>query len=126
VTGVQTCALPIYQVKFINAQLEGVLAAILERSEVPPVIILTADHGPDSNSGRQNYVQERMTILSAYRLPSGEAGLYPGITPVNAFRVVFHEVFGADIPLLKDRVLYSNYVTPFEFRDGTDHIESPR
>ncbi len=113
------------QVKFVNSRLEEVVLAILEQSEVPPVILLAADHGPDSNSGRQTYVQERMTILSAYHLPTGEAGLYPGITPVNSFRVVFNQVFGGDYPLLEDRVLFSKYVTPFEFRDGTDGILPP-
>jgi hypothetical protein len=113
------------QVKFINRRLEELVLTILEKSVAPPVIILAADHGPDSNSGRQTYVQERMTILSAYHLPTGDAGLYPGITPVNTFRVVFNEVFGADYPLLQDRVLFSKYVTPFEFRDGTDSITSP-
>lgn len=113
------------QVKFINHRLEEVLAAILGQSEVPPVIILTADHGPDSESGRQSYVQERMTILSAYHLPTGTAGLYPSITPVNAFRVVFQQVFGADYSLVEDRVLFSTYADPFEFSDETDKIEPP-
>jgi hypothetical protein len=113
------------QVKFVNSQLEKVVQAILEQSEVPPVIILEGDHGPDSNSGRQSYIQERMTILNAYHLPGGNDGLYPGITPVNSFRIVFNEVFGGDYPLLEDRVLYSQYVTPFEFKDETDSIKSP-
>jgi Sulfatase len=113
------------QVKFINSQLEKVVLAILERSEVPPVIILAGDHGPDSNSGRLSYVQERMTILNAYHLPTGDAGLYASITPVNSFRVVFNEVFGGDYPLLDDRVLFSQYVTPFEFSDVTDSVVSP-
>jgi len=113
------------QVKFINGQLEKVVLAILECSEVPPVIIIQGDHGPDSESGRQSYVQERMTILNAYHLPTGEAALYPGITPVNTFRLVFNEIFGSDYPLLEDRVLYSQYVTPFEFSDETGSVTSP-
>jgi len=113
------------QVKFVNSQLEQVITAILEQSEVPPVIILEGDHGPDSNSGRLSYIQERMANLNALHLPTGDAGLYPGITPVNSFRVVFNEVFGADYPLLEDRVLYSQYVRPYDFQDVTDSIESP-
>ena len=113
------------QVEFVNSQLEEVITAILEQSEVPPVIILEGDHGPDSNSGRISYVQERMTNLNAIHLPTGASGLYPGLTPVNTFRVVFNEVFGTDLPLLDDRVLYSEYRQPYEFQDVTDSIDSP-
>jgi len=113
------------QVKYVNRQLEEVITAILEQSEGSPVIIIEGDHGPDSNSGRISYIQERMTNLNAFHLPTGDAGLYPGITPVNTFRVVFNEVFGTDLPLLEDRVLYSQYVRPYAFQDVTASIESP-
>jgi hypothetical protein len=113
------------QVEFVNSQLEEVITAILEQSEVPPVIVIEGDHGPDSNSGRISYVQERMTNLNAIHLPTGETGLYPGITPVNTFRVVFNEVFGAELPLLEDRVLFSQYSRPYDFQDVTDSIDSP-
>ena len=66
-----------------------------------------------------------MTNLVAFHLPSGEAGLYPGITPVNTFRVVFNEVFGTDLAMLEDRVLYSEYVRPYDFQDVTDSIDPP-
>jgi hypothetical protein len=113
------------QVKFVNGELEKVITAILENSEVPPVIILEGDHGPDSNSGQISYVQERMANLNAILLPPADARLYPGLTPVNSFRLVFDEVFGGDYPLLEDRVLYSQYDTPYNFRDVTDDIRSP-
>jgi hypothetical protein len=113
------------QVRFVNSQLEQVVTAILENSEVPPVIIIEGDHGPDSNSGQVSYVQERMTNLIAVYAPTGDAGLYPDLTPVNVFRVVFNEVFGADYPILDDRVLYSEYDTLYKFFDVTDEIRSP-
>jgi hypothetical protein len=110
---------------FNNGQLEEVITSILEHAEVPPVIINEGDHGPDSNSGRVSYVQERMTNLNALHLPTGDEGLYPGLTPVNTFRVVFNKVFGADLPLLEDRVYYSQYDSPYDFRDETDAIDPP-
>jgi hypothetical protein len=66
-----------------------------------------------------------MTNLNAIHLPTGETGLYPGITPVNTFRVVFNQVFGAELPLLEDRVLFSQYSRPYDFQDVTDSIDSP-
>jgi hypothetical protein len=63
---------------------------LLEQSEGSPVVILEGDRGPDSNGGRQAYIQLRMTILNAYLLPTGDAGLYPSITPANPSRIVFY------------------------------------
>ena len=37
-----------------------------------------------------------------------QAGLYPSITPVNQFRVLFGSYFHLDLPLLPDR----NYIWP--------------
>lgn len=113
------------QTAFVNAELEKAIRAIVANSEVPPVILLQGDHGPDSNSGRQSYVQERMTNLNAYLLPTGTEALYPGLTPVNSFRIVFNELFGGDYPILPDRVLYSQYDAPYDFHDVTEDIESP-
>ncbi len=113
------------QVAFVNSQMERIIDSILSQSATPPVIIIQGDHGPDSNSGRVSYVQERMTNLNAYLLPTGDAGLYPAITPVNSFRVVFNEVFGGTYELLPDRVLYSEYDTPYLFNDVTDAIVQP-
>lgn len=51
---------------------------------------------------------ERTSILSACDLP-GDAGgrLYPTITPVTSFRVVFDAGFGAEFALLPDRPYFS-------------------
>jgi hypothetical protein len=114
------------QVAFVNAQLEAIIPAILEHSEVPPVIIIQGDHGPDSNSGKVSYIQERMTNLNAYLLPHGKGALYPGITPVNSFRVVLDQLFDGKLPLLPDRVLYSEYDTPYKFHDETEAIRPPQ
>ena len=42
-------------------------------------------------------------ILNAYYLPGiGQGDLYPTISPVNSFRVVFNQYFGGKFPLLPD------------------------
>ena len=57
------------------------------------MILVQADHGPgselDRNSAERTNLRERLSILSAYCFPDRDfAGLYPGISPVNSFRVV--------------------------------------
>lgn len=89
------------QVKFINKFILPGLRTLIEKSPQPPVIILQGDHGPlDKNL--------QMRILNAYYLPRGAEALYPGISPVNSFRVVFNAYFDADLPLLEDISYYSS------------------
>jgi hypothetical protein len=82
---------------FINRELERVLPQIIEKSSVPPIIILQGDHG----AWALGYPQ-RIQNLNAYYLPGHTDALYPSISPVNSFRVVFNNYFGTDYPLLKD------------------------
>ncbi|MCC6499411.1 MAG: sulfatase-like hydrolase/transferase [Anaerolineales bacterium] len=89
-------------VEFIDAQITGVVEQIIARSKTPPVIILMGDHGP-SGVPRLDNPELRMSILNAYYVnDAAKADLYPSITPVNSFRVVFNNYFGTDYPLLED------------------------
>lgn len=90
----------IAQVKFINKFLLPELKTLIEKSAQPPVIIVQGDHGPLEKD-------LQLRILNAYYLPNGGAeALYPGISPVNTFRVVFNAYFGAAFPLLEDVSYY--------------------
>jgi hypothetical protein len=73
------------------------------------VIILQGDHGSPRAKGWE------MTILNAYYLPDaqGRSRLYPSISPVNSFRVIFNAYFGADLPLLPDKAYRSDVVDQF-------------
>ncbi len=99
------------QIQFINKAILPNLKKLVEESPSPPVIILQGDHGPFLPP---NYAVQ-MKILNAYYLPKGSEALYPSISPVNSFRVVFNEYFDADLPLLEDRSYYSRPFHPFEF-----------
>jgi hypothetical protein len=58
-----------------------------------------------------------MDIFNAYYFPDGGAGdLYPTITPVNSFRLMFNGYFGGEYPLLPDGAYYSIYDDPFDYR----------
>ena len=90
------------QVTFLNKQLLAMLDTILAGSETPPIIILQGDHGPWSQPNPQHFF-----ILNAYHLPGHSDELYPTLSPVNSFRIVFNEYFGGGYDLLDDVSYYS-------------------
>ena len=115
------------QLAFINTKLQTTIGLILSRSSEAPIIIIQADHGPGSMLDLRNLEKsnmwERMTILNAYFLPGGyTAQLYPGITPVNTFRIIFNHYFGGSFPLLEDKSYYSPVDDQFRFTDVTNQI----
>jgi Sulfatase len=83
------------QIEYIDRKMVEIVKTILAQSQTPPIIVIHGDHGlRDAN---------RYEILNAYFLPgNGDTGLYPNITPVNSFRVIFNKFFGTDYPLLPD------------------------
>jgi hypothetical protein len=119
------------QVAYVNTLLEEAIDRILAASETPPVIIIQGDHGPGAyfrwNSLEKSNLSERLSILNAYYFPGGDEGwLYPSITPVNSFRVLFNRYFGMDFELLDDAVYFSNWSTPYDFVDITERLASPQ
>jgi len=87
-------------VEFIDNRLPDVLRAIINNSDVPPIIIIQGDHGPTS---RDVSPEKRLPILNAYYLSEeAEGDLNPYITPVNTFRVVFNHYYEADYEYLED------------------------
>jgi hypothetical protein len=98
------------QITFISDQIAQVVKGILENSTVPPIIIIQGDHGP---SHFDNVT--RMGILSAYYFPEAQPELYPQITPVNSFRLLFNAYFGESLNLLEDVSYYSEYPEAYQF-----------
>lgn len=113
------------QLHYINTKLLQTIDSILAHSETPPIIILQSDHGPVPKGSEMRYTQQRMAILSAYYLPENDDELlYPTITPVNTFRVVFNTYFGGTYELLPDHVYFSTYPMIFDFSDVADDIDT--
>lgn len=91
------------QLIYANQLLTNTVTAILAKSKMPPLIIIQGDHGVRWVLGKDG-APEETTILNAYYLPNGKPDwIYPGITPVNTFRMVFNRYFGASYPYLPDR-----------------------
>jgi hypothetical protein len=90
------------QVPFVNMELEKMITTLITKSTRPPVIVLQTDTGPLFTTG-----PDMFKILNAYYMPGHTGQLYPGISPINTFRVVFNAYLGTDLPLLND-VSYSS------------------
>ena len=83
------------QVAFIDQAILSVLQEILAESATPPIILMHGDHGWID--------QNRLQILNTMYLPDQDySALYPSISPVNGFRVIFNAYFGSDYELLPD------------------------
>ncbi len=93
------------QAIFTSNQILKAVSEVIRKSNPAPIIIIQGDHGPN-HAG----VKGRMGILNAYYFPEGRTGgLYPTITPVNSFPLVFNTFFGAHYQLLPDISYQSEY-----------------
>jgi hypothetical protein len=92
------------QVTFANQRTIESVDAILERSDIPPIIIIQGDHGAPGASA-----SHRMRILNAYYAPKAAELFYPAITPVNSFRLILRAYFNQDFPPLEDRSYFSGF-----------------
>lgn len=115
------------QLTFITAKLRDAVAEIMERSPEPPIIVLQADHGPGSmldwDSPQDSNLHERMAIFNAYYFPDQDyEALYPGISPVNTFRVILNRFLGTEYEILDDVSYYSTLSHPYLLVDVTDQV----
>jgi len=101
------------QVTYINKRILAIVDLILKTSPKPPIIMIQGDHGP----APFDVIPRRMKNLSTYYFPDNTQGLYPTITPVNTFRVIFNKYFGQHYPMLEDRSLYSAYDVPYNYEE---------
>lgn len=96
------------QVIFTDARLLEIVKTILAKSEPEPIIVIQADHSYFPSA-------DRVKILNAYYLPDGgNKQLYPTITPINTFRVIFNTYFGGQYDLLPDVSRYSENKVLYE------------
>lgn len=113
------------QLQYVNRRLLASLDAIFAGSDRRPIVLVQGDHGPrmllDWQSLDRSEPREAFANLAAFSLPDGSAGrvFYPGISPVNSFRLLFNHGFGTHYPRLPDRSYYSTLQAPYAFTDVT-------
>jgi hypothetical protein len=96
------------QVAYIDEQMVSITERIIENSNTPPIIIIQGDHGFSSSA-----------ILNAYYLPgvNYSENLYPSITPINSFRLIFKLYFDQNMELLPDNLYHENLGSDEEHQD---------
>ncbi len=114
------------QISFLNNKIIKVVDDILEHFNGNVIIIIQSDHGPNYNdslclAGKKKVsmqaIKERLSNLSLFYLPEGGSSiLYPTITPVNIFRLIFNYYFGANFEKLEDISYWSDLSGQYMFK----------
>lgn len=131
------------QLRYTNSRIRELVEPLLALPEAErPIIVIQADEGPyppryfdpelDWAEASVAELEMKFGILNAMYLPgseaaggsaAGESPVHPTISPVNTFRLIFSEYFGADLPLLPDRTYISrNKAYPYALTDITDTL----
>jgi hypothetical protein len=118
------------QVEFINSQIRQVIQALLEKSQIPPVIIIQADHGSalyvNFKDLQGSCMKERFSIFAAYYLPGQSKDVVPqDISAVNIFRIVLNKYFNAGLVLLDNRNYFMNGFYLYDSQDVSDRVSDP-
>jgi hypothetical protein len=100
---------------YTNKRLLAIVDTLLDRPESErPLIIVQSDEGPypaglggntgiDWTTATPVEREIKFSILNAWYVPDGrDIGLYPQISSVNTFRLLFNAYFGTTLPLLPD------------------------
>jgi hypothetical protein len=118
------------QLAFANSQIKEIVGYLLAGPEqTRPIVIIEGDEGPlmcefsDCVTNTQEYLRIRLGNLVAMYLPGVNEVLPDTFTPVNTFRVVLRDYFGAKLEPLPDR----SFTWPdnrhlYDFRDVTNAI----
>jgi len=110
------------QATWVAKQVQTTVDGILASSRRTPVILIMGDHGPASrwikNWRRTNsfdttdpgIITERMSLFLALLMPPGTGGeVYPTLTPINIFPLIYERCFGEPAVLKADHGYFSTY-----------------
>jgi hypothetical protein len=124
------------QLAYTDGQVERFLEPLLRLPDAErPIIIIQADEGPfpkryqkeglsfDWTTSTSAEIEQKFGILDAMLLPGNGPVPYHALTPVNTFRFVFDRYFGANLPMLPDRVYMSSTGgNEYDFIEITDRL----
>jgi hypothetical protein len=122
------------QVQYANKVIRDLVTSLRGRDSKPPVINIQADECPfpETDVGDKRMWQDatrdelqiKMGILNAYYFPDGDYSLlYPTITPVNSFRMLFDKYFDAGLARLPDKMIgFPHVFRLYDFFDMTGAV----
>ena len=115
------------QAQFIGDRMLRALDSLFSGSGEKPIVLIQGDHGSklrlDQDSLQKTDINECFPNLSAFLVPdSVRKNLYPGISPVNSFRLLFNGLFDAKFELKPDKSWYSTFPEPYRFTEVTNQI----
>lgn len=126
------------QVKCLDRLLLQTVRSLVQRSRIPPVILLQADHGQGrierdpirgftmtANELSRDQLGERMGIFAAYKFPGAKSAVNADISPVNVIPLLLTYLFNAIPQRLPDRSYYSAYQNPFLFTEVPAELTQP-
>ena len=124
------------QLQYINTLVLQMVDRVQKRMTRPTIIMVHGDHGPAMGlvwgDVDASDVRERMCNFAAIYLPDEEYGdLYPRMSLVNYYRLIFTRYLNAAYPPLKDKSLFTDwyhlytYTTIQPERLGLDFNEPP-
>lgn len=115
--------------------MEELIDKFLANSEIEPIIIVPADEGAypdklvrigenyDVKHATKMEIKQKVGILNAFYLPGFDRSiLYPSITPVNSFRIIFNHYFNSNIKLLPDESYISEVKYYYKMYRVTDEF----
>jgi len=116
------------QLDHLNRMLMTAIDRLTKQSKRPTVIILQSDHGPGADTDwdqpeRTNFQERLPNFCAIYASDGPLPELYPSITPVNIFRLLFNHYLHTDYPRLPDRCYFSNPAHPLNLIDVTDRVK---
>lgn len=120
----------VQQLEYANRRTESLISTLLSGPVASrPIIVLQSDEGPytgleDGANATDEDIEQHFGILNAYYFPGiTKTHLYSRITPVNSFRVLFSDYFGANLPVLPDRnYAFADKEHLYSFIDETTRV----
>jgi hypothetical protein len=127
------------QLRYTNTAIEGIVDDILRAPGPEPIIVVQSDEGPHPPQydyagnitwawSEQSDLElgRKLRILEALYLPGLEdRSGYEDLTPVNTFRLLLDDYFGAHLGRLADRTyVFDDYEHPYRFVEVTDRLRS--
>jgi hypothetical protein len=96
------------QIKYTNTLIKDLVSTLLADSTRKKIIFIQGDHGYRDFDQLADPSDEFMNLNAVYFYNGNYKAFEGHCSPVNSFRVVFNEFFGANLALLADTIVTSN------------------